>query len=303
MGEAVTTGADLAVPGLLEQNRAAQENPPHTVSAFETLELQTLESRDREEAPRMPHPIALFRGGYLRGLAERAPDKRLDARDLERAQIEARSPARVGLCHHYSDYYGKTREDILPFVPSGVAEVLEVGCGRGFTGALLQERRGCRVTGVELNPIVAEDASQRLHEVIAGDVLTVGIPGAFDAILALELFEHLVDGEAFLKRARKLLAPGGALVLSVPNVGYHAIVTDLLAGRWDYVPIGLLCYTHVRFFTRRTLLQWLSQGGFGSVEITAQKTEVPDTVLELTERAEADLESLSTIGFYAVARV
>ena len=49
------------------------------------------------------------------------------------------------------------------------------------------------------------------------------------------------------------VTPGGRLVLSVPNVGHWAVVEDLLAGRWDYLPIGLLCYTHYRFFTRRTL--------------------------------------------------
>ena len=45
----------------------------------------------------------------------------------------------------------------------------------------------------------------------------------------------------------QVLPPGGVVVLSVPNVGHWSVVADLLAGRWDYLPAGLVCVTHLRF--------------------------------------------------------
>jgi 2-polyprenyl-3-methyl-5-hydroxy-6-metoxy-1,4-benzoquinol methylase len=188
------------------------------------------------------------------------------------------------------------RSDIRPFVPTPCREVLEVGCGRGATGHWLQQETGCRVTGVELNPVVAKAASAVLHRVVAGDVLSVEIGGSYDWILALELFEHLVEPLEFLERAERLLEPGGRILLSVPNVGHYSIVEDLLAGRWDYLPIGLLCSTHYRFFTRRTLVDWLVGAGFEHFEIVPQRTEVPERMLRLP--LPVDAESLGTKGFY-----
>ena len=206
----------------------------------------------------------------------------------------------AGLFHEFIDYYGEVRSDILPFVPADAREVLEVGCGRGVTGRLLQERLGCRVTGVELNPVVAREAARHLHRVIQGDVQDLEIEGGYDVVVALEVVEHLVEAEAFLARIKRLLAPGGRAILSIPNVGHYSIVEDLIAGRWDYLPIGLLCYTHYRFFTRRTLADWLRRAGVEKFELVPQKTELPDRLRELPERFEADLESLATKGFYVL---
>jgi 2-polyprenyl-3-methyl-5-hydroxy-6-metoxy-1,4-benzoquinol methylase len=209
-------------------------------------------------------------------------------------------PAFAGLCHEFIDYYGEVRSDILPFVPPEAREILEVGCGRGVTGRLLQERLGCRVTGVELNPIVAREAAQHLHRVLQGDVQTLDLEGRYDVVIALELVEHLVDSESFLARVRELLAPGGRAIFSIPNVGHWSIVEDLLAGRWDYLPIGLLCYTHYRFFTRRSLADWLRRSGLERFEITPQRTELPERFAGLQGAFEMDAESLSTKGFYVV---
>lgn len=87
-----------------------------------------------------------------------------------------------------------------------------MGCGPGVTGRLIQERLGCRVTGVELNPVVAREAARHLHRVLQGDVQTLDLDGRYDAVIALELVEHLVDSESFLARVRALLAPGGRAI-------------------------------------------------------------------------------------------
>lgn len=208
---------------------------------------------------------------------------------------------RVGLCYEFIDYYGGERADVLPLLPEDLgpaSSVLEVGCGRGATGALIKARRGCRVVGVELNPEAAAAAALRLDRVIQGDVQAVEPGETFDAIVAFELFEHLTDGQSFLERAAAWLRPGGRMVFSVPNVGHYSVVEDLIAGRWDYVPMGLLCATHFRFFTRRTLESWLDAAGFDRYRIDAQATPLPTRIDALPPSLTPDRESLATAGFY-----
>ncbi|MYB18196.1 MAG: class I SAM-dependent methyltransferase [Holophagales bacterium] len=208
---------------------------------------------------------------------------------------------RAGLCYEFIDYYGGERADVLPLLPPHLgaeSSVLEVGCGRGATAALIKERFGCRTVGIELNPEAALAAESRLDRVIRGDVQTVEPAETFDAIVAFELFEHLTDGQAFLERAAGWLRPGGRMVFSVPNVGHYSVVEDLISGRWDYIPMGLLCATHVRFFTRRTLEDWLHAAGFDRYRIDAQTTPLPARIDALPESLTPDRESLTTAGFY-----
>lgn len=243
-------------------------------------------------------------GGVLPGYA-RWPVSLLTPQRFEQVRGDLSAPldpaaGAAGLYHEFIDYYGEVRSDILPLIPEGTREVLEVGCGRGVTGRLIQERLGCRVTGVELNPVVAEEAARHLHRVLQGDVETLDIDGRFDVVLALELVEHLVETERFLARVPRLLAPGGRALFSIPNVGHYSVIEDLIAGRWDYLPIGLLCYTHYRFFTRQTLVDWLRRSGIERFELIPQKTEPPENPERFTAHFETDLESLSTKGFYVV---
>ena len=208
---------------------------------------------------------------------------------------------RAGLCYEFIDYYGGERADVLPLLPEDLgpaSSVLEIGCGRAATGALIGERFGCRVVGIELNPEAAAAAGKRLDRVIQGDVQTLEPGETFDAIVAFELFEHLTDGQEFLERAAGWLRPGGRIVLSVPNVGHYSVVEDLIAGRWDYIPMGLLCATHVRFFTRRTLEDWLHAAGFDRYRIDAQTTPLPARIDALPASLAPDRESLATAGFY-----
>lgn len=211
------------------------------------------------------------------------------------------SGPRAGLCYEFIDYYGGERADVLPLLPEHLeseSSVLEIGCGRGATAALIKQRFGCRTVGIELNPEAAAAAESRLDRVIHGDVQTVEPGEKFDAIVAFELFEHLTDGQAFLERAAGWLRPGGRMVFSVPNVGHYSVVEDLIAGRWDYIPMGLLCATHVRFFTRRTLEAWLRAAGFDRYRIDAQTTPLPARIDALPDSMAPDRESLATAGFY-----
>jgi len=279
MRDRLLAGASEVRPYRLADTGLAARFPVYTLRGYERLERVFLEEGPGNTPP-PSSSVALFTWDEYR-------------------RRSGKGAVFAGLCHEFIDYYGEVRDDVLQFLPEGTREVLEVGCGRGVTGRLIQERLGCRVTGVELNPVVAKEAARHLHRVLQGDVQTLDLDGRYDAVIALELVEHLVDSESFLARVRELLAPGGRAIFSIPNVGHWSIVEDLLAGRWDYLPIGLLCYTHYRFFTHRSLGDWLRRSGIERFELIPQKTELPERFANLGG-FEVDAESLSTKGFYVV---
>jgi 2-polyprenyl-3-methyl-5-hydroxy-6-metoxy-1,4-benzoquinol methylase len=322
---------EIAAPRNVAEVLAELPNPPplYTLRGFERLEQRVLATpgngdgtgEGNGDAPPRRQTLAPDALPPVMLVTRRGLERVLRARLGETpAAPGAEIPlVRAGLYHEFIDYYGVERSDVLPHVPDEARRVLEVGCGRGLTGELLRRERGARVTGVELNPVVAREASDRLDRVVTGDVedpeleAEIARGGPYDLVLALELFEHLAYPEEFLRRAAGWLADGGTILLSTPNVGHYSVVEDLLAGRWDYLPIGLLCYTHLRFFTRRTLEDWLGRLGFGDFRLIPQLTEGSERLEWLSRSPETgpnalppglelDRESLRTQGFYVVLR-
>jgi 2-polyprenyl-3-methyl-5-hydroxy-6-metoxy-1,4-benzoquinol methylase len=303
MREVLREGADLVVPAPVSSVISPEDGPLYTVRDFEVLEDRWLAGNVGQPRSEVPSqlPVALWSVDAFRRVAEKVSAARtLADRELLLHIDTSLTIGQAGLYHAFIDYYGELRTDVMEFVPEGAREVLEIGCGRGHTGRHLRERIGCRVTGVELNPMIAAEAEHNLDRIIVGDVAEIEIEGTYDAVLALELLEHLQEPEFFLAKIRSLVRPNGRIVLSVPNVGHYSVVEDLLAGRWDYVPIGLLCYTHLRFFTRQTLQDWIERCGFERYELVPQRTELPPEFGRLESPFVTDLDSLATKGFYVI---
>ncbi len=296
-------GRDAVIPFALATTELAQQRQLYTLRQFEELEADFF-AGDAGHTPKPSShlPISLLSAETAARLADEITLERLLTDDQAAA---GRLDAVVdGLAHCFIDYYGEERADVERFIDEGVRDVLEIGCGGGATARFLSERRGIRVVGVELNPAVAERASRWLERVIVGDIAEVELPDAtFDLVLALELVEHLPEPEAVLRKLARAVRPGGRMLLSVPNVGHHSVVRDLLAGRWDYLPMGLLCYTHYRFFCRSTLEDWLGRCGLDRFDIEPQTTEVPDEIRELATQFPIDLENLGCRGFYVVVHL
>ncbi|MGH9152500.1 MAG: class I SAM-dependent methyltransferase, partial [Acidimicrobiales bacterium] len=159
--------------------------------------------------------------------------------------------------------------------------VLDVGCASGYLGETLRQQ-GCTVAGVEYDAEAAEAAKAVLDEVVVGDVGELDLvghfgAGSFDAVVFGDVLEHVVDPAGVLRRLRPLLAPGGAAVVSIPNVAHGAVRLSLMSGRFDYRPLGLLDDTHLRFFTRDSLHDLLAEAGFVAVDVRRTVAGVFDT--------------------------
>ncbi|GAB4214414.1 MAG: hypothetical protein Fur007_10550 [Rhodoferax sp.] len=169
--------------------------------------------------------------------------------------------------HSYSDkaasYFAHARTDIAPLLPAQCSRVLELGCGAGATlGWLRQARRVTHCVGIEIAADAAERARAHADQVYCLNFEHQRLPepqAPFDLVLCLDVLEHLMDPWAMVDRlVREHLAPGGTLVVSLPNVRHYSVVGPLVfQGRWDYADAGLLDRTHIRFFTRRSALALL----------------------------------------------
>jgi 2-polyprenyl-3-methyl-5-hydroxy-6-metoxy-1,4-benzoquinol methylase len=211
--------------------------------------------------------------------------------------------------HRYGTVYEWPRLEIQAQVPRSAKRILDVGCATGLLGANLKERQDCEVVGVEPNVALAHAACARLDRVLQEDVealATSTFTAEFDCITCGDVLEHLRDPWTVVEKLSTWLRPGGSLVTTIPNVGHWSIVLDLLQGRWNVIPFGLLCWGHLRFFSRQGIEQLFASHSLviELLEGHTQLSPIGDTFIEQSARvvAEVDRESLRTHDFLVVAR-
>ena len=162
-------------------------------------------------------------------------------------------------------YYANTRDDIVDALPSPIGSVLDVGCGSGGVGAGLREAGASRLTGIEVVPEQAELARAQYDHVVAAPVEEAleQLEGPFDTILCLDVLEHLVDPEHVMRNLRDVAAPGARLQVSLPNARHVSLMVDLiLRGTFGYTEWGHRDRTHLRWFTRRDIVEAMERTGW-----------------------------------------
>jgi SAM-dependent methyltransferase len=250
--------------------------------------------------------------------------------------------------------YENARPEVQALVPRDARRVLDLGCPSGALGAALKARQGCAVVGVEVDPLYAPRARERLDEVVEADLETF-VPQTldhphrgqtplrpqtldhpqggltplrpqtldhpqrgqtplrpqtldhpqrgltplrpqtlnhpqrgltpFDCIVAADVLEHLRDPLAVLRRAADALAPGGAAVVSLPNVRYWNTFCQLgVRGRWPQQPDGIFDRTHLRWFTGRDAVDLMAEAGLALEEVRRIHRLRPSRVSPWDER-------------------
>jgi SAM-dependent methyltransferase len=139
----------------------------------------------------------------------------------------------------------------------GECRLLDFGCGGG---AFLDRmhRRGWQVTGMDLSPVAVQDIRADLRlPAIVGTLPHADLrPASFDVITMWHSLEHVHQPREVLQQAYALLAPGGKLVVAVPNI-------DSLPFRWfGQAWFGLDLPRHLTHFAPRTLQGLLERAGF-----------------------------------------
>ncbi|WNN91270.1 glycosyltransferase [Gloeocapsopsis dulcis] len=155
--------------------------------------------------------------------------------------------------------------------------VVDFGCATGYLAQLLKQR-GCKVTGVEINPEAAKIAEQYCEQVIVADLdivhLAEILPAqSFDVAIFGDVLEHLRDPWRVLQQTQHLLNSSGFVVASIPNIAHGSIRLALLQGKFEYTQLGILDNTHLRFFTKKTLEDLFENTGY-FIEVL-ERTKLP----------------------------
>ncbi|MDX2267307.1 MAG: class I SAM-dependent methyltransferase [Bryobacter sp.] len=140
--------------------------------------------------------------------------------------------------------------------------VMDVGCGGGLLLSMMRER-GHRVLGLDFSLDAAAIAwRENLVPAVCGSLVPAPLPDASVSTLSMfHLLEHLYEPQRYLEEAHRLLAPGGCLVVQVPNADSW---TALLFGEsWN----GYDVPRHLQNFRLRDLEILLDQCGFAVVRV------------------------------------
>jgi len=128
--------------------------------------------------------------------------------------------------HYLNQAYTFTPElqkAILDNVPPR-GRILEVGCGGGHAAAKLASF-GYNVTAVDFSSVAVSLAKKNYGQTVKfalGDACHLNFPASyFDAVISVELVEHLQNVDQHLKEVQKVLKPGGCYIFKTPNLIFH----------------------------------------------------------------------------------
>lgn len=163
-----------------------------------------------------------------------------------------------------------TAASIYRLALEGKERVLDLGSGPAIVSAHLARENGREVVCVDSDAEALEVARERgVAQAIEADLqsekwLEELAGRQFDVVILADVLEHLVDPGHVLDAIREnhLVAENGFLVVSLPNVAHLGVLSELLDGRFDYRPTGLLDQTHLRFFTRATFIELCEGHGY-----------------------------------------
>ncbi len=134
--------------------------------------------------------------------------------------------------------------------------LLDLGCGPGAFSVAAQAR-GWITTGLDLNAESVARCKARGLDVILGSFPHRALVGRrFDVIAMNDFLEHLPDPAEALRAVRELVAPGGVVFISTPDIG--SLMARLTGARW----LHLKPNEHLVYFDRRTISALLERTGF-----------------------------------------
>lgn len=199
-----------------------------------------------------------------------------------------------GVSLDYSFFPRRDLMSLMDFSKAGL-RVLEIGCACGATlREIGAQNPSVRLYGVELNEKAAEIAAP-YATILSMDVERLDpsqVAERFDYIVMGDVIEHLQNPWKAIENMRELLAPGGEVIASIPNVGHISNLYEVLSGNWTYKSMGLLDRTHLRFFTKKEIIKLFQEAQFDIQDMRYVTVLSPD----IGERLREELLSLQTIS-------
>lgn len=178
-----------------------------------------------------------------------------------------------------NEKHTKRLVDLLSSYLPQTASLIDIGCGDGtYYGHYFGNR-----TGLNIGADISLSALQRTrHLNLQRVVLDIEQPlplhpASLGGALCIDVLEHLFDPESLMEEIFRILKPGSYLVVSVPNIAHFPHRLRLLGGKFVAGGLASTADTpwrdpHIRFFTTRSLRDFLSSTGFRTVKIYGVRT-------------------------------
>ena len=171
-----------------------------------------------------------------------------------------------------AEYYMNTRKELVDMIkrdPEEEIAVLEVGAGLGSTLTYVKYKfPNSKVCGIEIVENVVGLAAPKAN-VKCDNIETYQFENdeKYDYIIFGDVLEHLVDPYSLVDNLKKHLRPGGCIIASIPNILNAGAIYELLHGGFEYKSAGILDSTHLRFFTKREVINLFHRRGYEIVDM------------------------------------
>ena len=145
-----------------------------------------------------------------------------------------------------------------------VSKILDVGCGEGTLGQILSDKY--QIVGIDISEQALQLASSHYDSTkqanIEQDDLTTIVDDEFDAVVCLELLEHVFHPEEVLQNIQSVIRRDGVFISSFPNFVFWKYRFDMLRG---HPPQNYTLYSeaeHIQDYTMETFEMLLRNSGF-----------------------------------------
>src|SRR5436305_4124077 len=186
-------------------------------------------------------------------------------------------PAVVPNVYTFKDFEGSSHRILIGlirrFAPRG-GTLLDLGAAGGELGAAVREHFD-RTIGFEYDADRIGQLRPRFDSVVIADLETVRkLPSNARVVVLADIIEHLRNTGALLGCVREALAAEGRVFISVPNIANITVRLGLLFGVFEYRDRGILDYTHLRFFTMRTIRRDIENAGFRIIAVRGSSVPI-----------------------------
>jgi SAM-dependent methyltransferase len=162
--------------------------------------------------------------------------------------------------------------DLLKLIPADSKKVIEIGCS---SGALAREFKKLNKmvdwVGVEIDASYAELAKRYCDKTLVENVDDCDLSffkqfSDRDCWVFGDTLEHFKDPWSVLKNIRGIIPEEGSVAACIPNAQHWSLVVRMALGDFRYEDCGLLDRTHLRWFSRQTMIDLFETSGFRIVE-------------------------------------
>ena len=191
-------------------------------------------------------------------------------------------------------------QELYNLISADLNSIIEIGSGSGALAKAIKHRSpNTNYIGVELDSEYATLSSRYCDLVLTDNIETPSTElnkyiQSTSAIVFSDVLEHLYNPWETLKFLRSEISNECSIYASIPNIQHWSIIFGLISGNFNYSDSGLLDRTHIRFFTKNTIISMFNDCGFEIKSISPRIFNFPEQdkylslIKEVSEKLQID---------------